>query len=71
MSNLEAYYLELTEEDIFIKPFKKLSNIEKYNLEVSEGFRKFLIRGIWTKVICYVILGIVASSVLMAIGTHI
>lgn len=67
ISNLEAFYYETPKT----KPFAALSNIELWRLETSEEYKRFLIRGIWTKVIGYIILGIIVSSVLMAIGTHI
>ena len=67
ISNLEAFYYETPKA----KPFAALSNIELWRLETSEEYRRFLIRGIWTKVIGYIILGVVVGSVLMAIGTHI
>lgn len=61
ISNLEEYYLEL-QKDGFMSgiKFQDLPASELMILEVSEGFRRFLIKGAWTKgltiLICFVLL---------------
>lgn|GEM_PF-3112248 len=52
INNLEAYYNYL-QKDGFMKDvkFNDLPASELLGLEVSEGFRKFLIRGIWNKIL--------------------
>lgn len=69
VSNLEAYYLEYCEERNGMykvnKPFNELTAIEKHQLEISEGFKAFLIRGIWTNVIMYFILGIIITQMVI------
>jgi len=54
ISNLEKYYLELQEEAmedrrVLFTPFNQLPQWEIDEFECSEGFRRFLIRGAWTK----------------------
>ena len=62
-SSLEVYYSELNNT----KPFDKLSTIEKDQLELSEGFRTFLIRDLWTNIFFAVVLIVVFGSVLISL----
>lgn len=68
LTNLECYYRELQRDSkLVMKPFNTLSNIEKWRLETSTGFKRFLIIGIWTKVILWGILIIILTAVGSAI----
>lgn len=61
LTNLEEYYNELQEEspNQFRYKFNELSPETLDAIECSEGFRRFLIRGAWTKafkfIICFII----------------
>ena len=60
-SNLEKYYYRKVQ----LRPFEALDQAEKDELECSEGFREFLVRGAWTKAIWYGILLILAVVVVV------
>ena len=66
LSNLEAFY----QGTKHVKPFGKLSNIEKWRLENSQEFRDFKNMNRWTIGIMYFVLGAVLFSVLMAAATN-
>ena len=67
LSNLEAYYLELQKDSEILRrrSFDNLGHAERINLEISEGFRKFLIRGAWTKLLIYCVLIIIPIGVVL------
>lgn len=68
-NNLKEYYMELQKEnETFDIPFNQLSLETLDLLEISEGFRKFLIRGMWTKgliIVCLVLIpiGVVLGAI--------
>ena len=68
ISNLEEYYNELRDaaQEDFRYKFNELSPEALDALECSEGFRKFLIRGIWTKSLFYLIVISIVSCLIYA-----
>ena len=63
-SNLEKFYYS---EQPQLKPFEALTQQEKDELELSEDFRKFLIRGLWTKAIGQLMLLLILGAVIYSI----
>lgn len=69
--NLKAYYQYLQEDSESLKtPFEELTPFILHRLETSEGFKDFLIRGIWTSVIGYAIGLSVFTAVAVALYSH-
>ena len=66
LSNLEAFYIQTKH----VKPFSKLSNIEKWHLENSREFRDFKNMNRWTRGIMYFILALAIIVLFMAIATN-
>ena len=66
--NLKAYYRELQKEnENFDIPFNDLSLETLDLLECSKGFRKFLIRGAWTKGLFYLVMAAIPVSIIYGI----